>query len=555
MHFLSHDGISCTIPLATSAMSTTEAKPRLLRRPPPLRDPRASARHEPRITAIAELVSALLDMVDLEVSGSVVQVDSFRLRAEEDWRTMREASLLTNLGSLSAVCNLHCEFCYEIDRPVESVSKRQPFISIAEAAARTRSYGGGRGLFREYAPLLEVFVNPDLFPILRLVRERDPDTLIDLTTNGSRLTPEVVQQLAELNPVCVALSLNSADPEIRRELMGDRKPEIAIEAPRLLREYGVPYVGSIVAWPTVPLSDIERTVRYFDANDAHFIRVCLPGAGAEHFRRGHVITDDDWMRVTEHIKKLRRLVSTPVIQSPYSFPTSHVLPIVEGVVRNSPAALAGLQIDDEILQVDGRPVVSRAHAVTLLRRAGKRESVELEVARAGQKVVLTLAQLKKDEVPAYPYWPLGWRVPSFPAHPWGVLLPDSLQLKPFKLIYERVREIGARKAVCLTSRLLYPLVSDLFSRLPRDENMTIEALLVENRYFGGNICMGDLWMVSDISHAIQTYVAANGKPDVIFVPSSFLTEWKRDLLGNPFSEVAAKLGVQIELVKCNQFVL
>ena len=97
---------------------------------------KAFAREEPRVELIESMLRSLLDVVDLEFEGRPVRVDGFRLRNLDDWRTVRETSLQTNLGSFSTACNCKCAFCYEEGNPKGLFEKQPRFVSMSEARTR-----------------------------------------------------------------------------------------------------------------------------------------------------------------------------------------------------------------------------------------------------------------------------------------------------------------------------------------------------------------------------------------------------------------------------------
>jgi hypothetical protein len=109
----------------------------------------AFAREEPRVELIESMLRSLLSLVELEYQGEPVQVDGFRFRDPEQWRTANESSLQQNLGSLSTVCNCHCRFCYEDGNPPGLFEKEPRFVGMQEARTRARYLRDGRGLPRE----------------------------------------------------------------------------------------------------------------------------------------------------------------------------------------------------------------------------------------------------------------------------------------------------------------------------------------------------------------------------------------------------------------------
>ena len=270
---------------------------------------KAFVREEPRIELVQDMLKSILSVVDLEFEGRPVQVDGFRLRDPEHWRTVPETSLQQNLGSLSTACNCKCAFCYEDGNP-EGLFERQPrFVGLAEAETRQRYLHDGKGLMRESKCFFEPLADPHYLELLQLIRESEPWHVIDVTTNGALLTPETVKRLAELKPVFVNLSLISASEPKRRVLMGDSHAASAIRA--------VPscVLTTSPSWDSLPLpeqglADIEKTVRYLDAHQARIIRVGVPGLSRHHPRYvpGEI---EAWVpRLVERISKLRAGLGT-----------------------------------------------------------------------------------------------------------------------------------------------------------------------------------------------------------------------------------------------------
>ena len=239
---------------------------------------RAFAREEPRVELIESMLRSLLDVVELEFEGRPACPSmAFGWRNLDDWRMVREGSLQTNLGSLSTVCNCQCAFCYEEGNPKGLFETQPRFVGMSEARTRLRHLHDGKGLLRESKGFFEPLTNPDFLALLGLIREHEPDHVIDVTTNGALLSAEMVSRLGELGPVYVNLSLISADPKMRGSVTGDPRANSAIRAIELLREGEIPFMGTVVPWPQQGVADVARTIEYLDANDARLIRVSMPG--------------------------------------------------------------------------------------------------------------------------------------------------------------------------------------------------------------------------------------------------------------------------------------
>src|SRR6185503_1874999 len=152
-------------------------------------------------------------------------------------------------------------------------------LGLPETRTRARHFSADRrrGLLQFRTRLdLEPFTNPLLLEILEEFRRHDTTHVISLTTNGVRLTDEVIARLAALAPVHLVLSVNNADPSARQALMRDRQPHVALSAADRLRQSGIPFTGAIVAWPETSDDDLRRTIRFCDERSARAIRVSLP---------------------------------------------------------------------------------------------------------------------------------------------------------------------------------------------------------------------------------------------------------------------------------------
>ena len=515
---------------------------------------KAFAREEPRIELIEAMLKSVLATVVLEFEGQPVEVDGFRLRDLEDWRTAREASLQQNLGSFSTTCNCHCTFCYEDGNP-EGLFETEPrFVSVDEAVTRSRYLRDGKGLLRETKSFFEPLTNPDFLALLELIREHDPHQVIDVTTNGAALTSEMVGRLAELKPAYVNLSLISSDEPTRRRLMGDRRSATAIAAIECLQASEIPFMGTLVPMPQQGLQDVSETIEYLDAHDARLVRVAMPGLTRHHprYEPGAI---EAWLpKLIEHVSELRSRLTTPVILSPFGFASTSIEAVVEGVIRNSPAAAAGVKPNDRLRLVGGTEVVSRAHANSLLRRAMDDGVVDIEILRDGQALHLRLQEPAR-EVDAYPYKPRDYEPLNFAGMSFGLCLPGAFHLQYLKQIHAAIHERDAKSTVVVVSAFYRELVGDLLAGLPLPEGSTLELVVPRNEFFGGNVNVGDLWVLDDIRRAIEAHARSHGEPDLLLLPSSFLSRWGRDLCGVPYKELQATLGIEIALIKCERIVL
>ena len=193
-----------------------------------------------------------------------------------------EAVRRHNVLPLTGRCNLSCCFCSHGQNPpgtqaytflpleAERLLDLMPFLDpeqkiiIGESATR----------LREGEPL----THPDFFAILEQLRRLFPDTLIQVTTNGSLLDDETIRRLAALEPLELVLSLNSSTARGRRLLMNDPRPGAAAAAVGKLVQRGLSLHGSVVALPhLVGWDDLQDTLKFLNEAGAKTIRLLLPG--------------------------------------------------------------------------------------------------------------------------------------------------------------------------------------------------------------------------------------------------------------------------------------
>ena len=173
--------------------------------------------------------------------------------------------------------------------------------------------------------------------------------------------------------------------------------------------------------------------------------------------------------------------------------------------------------------------------------------------RGEESLRLTLTELSRG-ADAYPYQMPGYERLDFPGMRFGVVLPGSFRLQYAKQVYEAIKERGARKPLILSSPYYRELVEGLLAALPL-EDVDARVVVPENAYFGGDVDIADLWVLQDVADAVRAHIGAHGAPDLILLPSSFLSRWGRDLLGVPYTELERALGIDVALVWCGRIML
>lgn len=507
---------------------------------------------EPRLEMIYQRLNALLQVVQLEANGQPVEIDGFRLKNPAQW-TSRASSPLSELWHISTACNMRCPFCYEEGDPegVSVINEPAEMTTMEEIEARLKYYDPvhSTGLFQPLTYINEIFCNPRAMDIMERLRAASPHEVLTFVTNGTYLDEPTVARIAQLKPVFFNFSVNSLDPTIRRKILRDPHPEVAIQALDLLRDYGIPYLGSLVCWPTIPWSDIENTVRLLDQAGCAIIRFSL-SAYSKHLKGRRFNREEFWQQGLAVASALMEELDTPIKVEPYHYMDQSFLPHVAGVIKGSPAARAGLRAGDLILSIEQRPIPTANHALSALATLVKKTSqvhVTYESKRDGQQKSVVL-----DNQPApfgYPYD----QMRDFAGFEWGLILIDNLKFSYLQEMRQIIDLHQARRVLLCSSELMKPIVVKMIEISNAFHDIDLSVEVPKNGYFGGTIVLGDLLTVEDYITFIQEYKRRGGPlPDLVLIPSSPFSrgEWLRDLIGVPFTEIERRTGIKVALIFC-----
>lgn len=454
------------------------------------------------------------------MSGSGREV---AIRAATKWGARRYGVL-----PVTSVCEASCVFCSNKQNP-PGVTTFQVGPRSVEEALETLEWmeDPERIVVGESVTRIdegEPFTHPRLLDLLTMARERYPRAVLQVTTNGSLLTADRVRGLAALAPVEVIISLNSAVEANRRRLMGDPRPQRALNAVDLLAEHDLPFQGSLVAMThLVGWDDPARTVAFLDERGAKLIRVFLPGYTklALPGLRFPMSLWDDLARLVEDLAGVTR---APLILEPPRLGDLDAR--VEGIVADSPAARAGVRRGDVIRSVDGDEVLSRFDAHMAATEAGPAR-LTLDRRRVGRVEVIL------DKAPD--------ERPGFVVH---------YDLNPARLHHAaELLHNGPRPAIVLTSTLAQAVVRLGLQRIIEPEAMagvTVDA--VGNDFFGGSIMAAGLTVVADYLRAIARLKVGGTSPRLILVPWEPWDQDRTDLTGRSLDELKSFSGAEVELV-------
>jgi len=297
------------------------------------------------------------------------------------------------------------------------------------------------------------------------------------------------------------------------------------------------------------LADLEETVAYADQHDAHLVEVSLPGYSRYFSEDPLFHLDEVWSSVVSKARSLRKKTQCPLVVKPSLFEeTLHEktlnIPRIVGAVKNSPAAISGLKPDDVVLSVGGLKISSRPQArdILHLHRQNGSPSVSLSLQRDGKPIDVELFPGRFQ----YPY------SPQTDHHLGIIFMGTGFRTGVLEDLKSLIQAHHAKRILLLSSRLVKPIFEQLLRESSLFGNIQIQVEIPQNRFFGGNIFMGDLLVVQDFIEGIRDYVEKNPSPDLIVIPSSpfSLGNWGRDLEGRVYSDIERAVGIPVALLDC-----
>lgn len=521
----------------------------------------APAFYEPRIVLIKKLIKSLLNLIELENNGHVVNIDSFRLKNLRDWIINSSGDPNEILQYLGSRCSCDCVFCCNNGNPpvlkattcVKSNSDKE--FNQLNTRVKYFSERNKTALFPSGGSVYEITEHPHFMHVLQKLRGVT-SSVIRITSNGRNLTPEFIEQLTQFKPLYVYLSLNSSSPGRRYRLMKDNQPEIAIASLNLLKKKSIPYATVIVPWPLdnerEMLDDLVNTIKYATQYETHLIQINLPGYTRYFSQQELFDSPVIWKQIISRARSMREIIDNPIIVMPTMYEEILYcdqinLAQVVGLVKNSPASLGGIRRGDVITNIGGIPVRNRPQARDLLSMFTRDNcgEVSLSIRRNNQNNQVKINPHEYD----YPY---SKEVDSY----YGVVFMGSgFRIKYIEDLKKIVETHQANRVLFLSSKLVKPFFEQCLSESHLFDGTDIEIHIEvpENKFFGGNILIGDLLVVQDFIDCIEQYLNnAKHHPDLIVIPSSpfSLSGWGRDLTGRIYLDIERATGIPVEILHC-----
>jgi len=381
-----------------------------------------------------------------------------RSKEEIIFKTVKEDNILP----ITSICKLNCIFCSHknnppevetynfghlefelIKRMIEFLDPEQP-VFIGESASKIIEG--------------EPFVHPDIYKILKYLRQRWPEIEIKITSSGSFIELKRIDLLNKLKPLKLNISLNGPAPEERVFLMNDSKPDNVFKLLPELKRNKINFEASIVSMHHLKgFEYLKRSFDFLEKYPPHSVRVFLAGF-SNYANQDLTIDSSEYYRLNNFINKQRTNYSYPIIIEPQLILSLSA--DVNNVIANSPAADSDLKSGDLILTVNEKKVKSRVDAFYKIKSA-KNPKVEL---MRGQKIINTI--IKKEKKTSS-----------------GLILSYDLslnQINQIKAYAEASKKNGKnKKTFILSSQLAYSFLKKMLAPY-LNSNYSLELLKAKN---------------------------------------------------------------------------
>ena len=265
-------------------------------------------------------------------------------------------------------------------------------------------------------------------------------------------------------------------------------------------------------------------------------------------------TEKHWGKIVETVRYLRNKIVTPIDCVPDLFEEYHFkefaqVPKIIGIVENSPAALASIKVNSQILNINGIDIISRGHASTLLMQSAQLNRVKLKIALNSE--IKTLILSNQSDKTKYPYHINPWA-------PYGIHLGMSIEHSIIINAINIIKQNNAQKVVLLLSKITKPFIKKMLKsyNIP---GVNIYLEIVPNNFYGGNIITGAMLTSIDCIEFLSEWICRNGKPDLVLIPSMPFGNrsnkgWNRDITGKSYKEISRKLDIRVELIEHDNLV-
>lgn len=444
---------------------------------------------------------------------------------------MREASkeyiiktvFRTNTLPVISECNTSCIFCSHKQNPRNVETFRMPKMSLEDFKEVIEFLSSDRKIIiGESATRIvegEPFLYRDILPLMSMIRKKFRKTAIQITTNGTLLEESAIHFLKDLGNVELNISLNCVEADKRTMVLGKNACRNIAEKIKLLKN-NIIFSGSCVVVPgVVEREEVEEVVRLLDENGAQSVRVFLPGYSKlsgvrQNFESIHAET-------VSYVNAFRNKYSLPLIVEPGLITDLECR--IEGIIKDSPAYLAGLKHGDIILEVNGQKFVTRVAAFDRIFRL--------------KDPVLTI--LREENL-------LKFKVVKPVNTSAGLVVLFDIVPETASLVEKAVCRNKAESVLIITSELAGALVEKYLENY--EFQFTYDIIRAKNEFFGGTIMCAGLLTVCDIIVCVRGYLDKHTKPDMILLPAVMFDYDRKDLVGTSIKEIERQFCIPVDTI-------
>ncbi|MCF8008350.1 MAG: DUF512 domain-containing protein, partial [Halanaerobiales bacterium] len=401
-----------------------------------------------------------------------------------------------NILPITSRCNLNCIFCSHKQNPKDfeiinlGSLDYQKVIKLADYLNSNRPIIIGESATKiiEGEPL----THPEFLKIIKYLKRRYKSTEIRITSNSTYLDDRLINELDDLNNIVLNISINSMNHRYRKEIMGKSNLLKIDKKLRTLKNSEIKFSFSMVGLPHIYGYKYikEDILKMFDYNPST-IRLFMPGFTKFSSKTMNFDFKKVYNELSSLVQNINKLNKIPIILEPPFLKDLSVNVI--GVLNDSPAAEAGINYLDQILEVDKIRLKSNVDAFNTLKDS---KDPKLLIKR-GQDIFQKVVKKNKKERS-------------------GIILNYDITVKKIDQIKRFLIKNINKKILLLTSYLGYELINSVIKNelsVTKLQNIKIDK--VKNQYLKGSIMSAGLLTNYDI----KNYLNSNhNKYDLLVLP-------------------------------------
>ncbi len=446
-----------------------------------------------------------------------------RTREEIIFKTVKEDNILP----ITSICKLNCIFCSHKNNPpeietynfgnlefdfikmmIEFLDPKQP-VFIGESASKIIEG--------------EPFVHPDIYKILKYLRQRWPKIKIKITSSGSFIDLKRVNFLKKLNPIELNISLNGPAPEERVFLMNDSRPNNVFKLLPELKKNKINFEASIVSMHHLKgFEYLKRTFDFLEKYPPLSLRVFLAGF-SNYADQDLAVDSSEYYKLNNFITKQKANYSYPIIIEPQLI--SSLSAEINDFIANSAAAAAGLKSGDLISKVNGKKVKSRVDAFYKIKSA---KNPKIELIRGVKKINLIIEKGKNESS--------------------GLVMSYDLSLEQINKLkaYAEAsqKDKNGKKTIIISSKFAFSFFEKMLDSY-LNSNYNLNLIKAKNYFLGGSITAAGLLCNQDLIKIIKKSTL---EVDRIILPEIIYDYYGNDLLGEHYNQLEDEFGAEVILI-------